>query len=84
MADKPTVNIEEVHWIDAMADVGWASGDNGLSSFAVVTVGKVVKDDAREIVLAATFSFDDDQTNNRMVIPKDWVQRRRVIGRASR
>ncbi|MBR0641206.1 hypothetical protein [Plastoroseomonas hellenica] len=54
---------------------------NGLTSYQVVSAGKVAKDDAREIALASTISFLDRETNNRIVIPRDWVLRRKVIAR---
>lgn len=71
--------IELIEWHDACVDVGWEDGDNELSAARVFTVGKVMSETDTQIVVAGTFSADDNQTNNRMVIPKDWVTKRKVI-----
>ena len=77
---KPTSQIiESVEWIDAVAHVGWEQKCAGIRPALIITVGKLVHEDKDCIVLAGTFSPNDDETNGRMAIPKGWIKNRKTI-----
>ena len=71
--------IEVVEWADAVADVGWSDARDELKVARIVSVGKVVQETKDQLVVAGTFGAHDSETNCRIAIPKDWVQRRRKI-----
>lgn len=75
---KKKLPIEIIEWVDAVADVGWDDGKE-LDIATVFSVGKVVHETERAIIIAGTFSEDDVDTNCRMAIPKAWIVSRRVI-----
>lgn len=71
--------IEVVEWADAVADVGWMDAREELKVARIVSVGRVVQETKDQLVIAGTFGAHehDTDTNCRIAIPKDWVQRRR-------
>lgn len=71
--------IEVIEWADAVADVGWSDAREELKVARIVSVGRVVQETKDQLVVAGTFGADDTETNCRIAIPKDWVQRRRKI-----
>jgi hypothetical protein len=73
------VVIESVEWIDAVAHVGWDIKCGGVRPAKIISVGKLVHEDKDSIVLAGTFSPDDEETNGRMAIPKGWIKNRKTI-----
>lgn len=74
-----------LEWMDAVNASGWHDSDevNKLTVHDCRTIGYVVKETDREIVVASTLSVDpkDDKTdaNALMVIPKVWIKKRRKI-----
>lgn len=76
---KPTHTIEVVEWADAVADVGWGDAREELKVARIVSVGKVIQETKDQLVIAGTYGKYDTDTNCRIAIPKDWVQRRRKI-----
>lgn len=69
--------IELIEWVDAVADIGWEDG-KALDVHTCYSVGKVVHETERAIIIAGTFS-DNEDTNCRMAIPKAWIVSRRSI-----
>lgn len=69
--------IELIEWVDAVADIGWEDG-KALDVHTCYSVGKVVHETERAIIIAGTFS-DNEDTNCRMAIPKAWIVSRRAI-----
>lgn len=78
-ASKPAEYIEVIEWADAVADVGWSDARDELKVARIVSVGRVVQETKDQLVVAGTFGAHDTETNCRIAIPKDWVQRRRKI-----
>lgn len=76
-------SIEWVEWDDAVADIGWErASDTGLAVQKCVSVGKVVREDERTLVLAGTWGAQgegDEDTNCRIAIPKGWISKRSLI-----
>lgn len=70
--------IEAVEWLDAVSTQGWQDDtDEPEPCHPCLTVGFVVAEQKQFIVVAATWG--GDQNNNRITIPKGWVQSRRVL-----
>ena len=71
-----------VEWWDAVASNGWESADDtkaNVSLHKIETVGFLVHEDDDCLVLAGSRSWDDDETNNRMAIPKRWIINRETL-----
>jgi len=72
-----------IEWLDAVVDNGW-SEDNDHRSHLCCSVGFVLKETEKEIVLAADISNDTlpvgtYDTNRRIAIPLSWIQSRRKL-----
>ncbi len=70
-----------VTWYDAVASIGWADDHAGDNLQTVKSVGWLVSDTAKHIILAADVYPNPSErgTNRRMVIPKAWIVSRRTI-----
>ena len=70
--------VEIVEWLDAVASTGWHSDDEPQEPpVHVATIGFVVADEKQYLVVAATWA--GGESNNRMTIPKAWIQSRRKL-----
>lgn len=73
-----------VVWIDAAVDSGWLMTPVECTAHLCHSVGWLVKDTKREIVLAADISNDTLETgiydtNRRIAIPRAWIKTIREI-----
>lgn len=73
-----------VDWVDAVAGIGWTDdvGENRLSYCR--SIGLVVSETKDALALAGSWSTDEPvgeppTTNNRIVIPKAWIKKRKVV-----
>ncbi len=85
--EDPTLKIEwpmtvmaEVIWRDANSRNGWTNIEDAYNTLApswCKTIGYVLRDDAKEIVLAGSQSpadlYSRAQVTELMAVPKDWV-----------
>lgn len=74
--DLATTTITYVHWVDAVADVGWET-DVKADVHDCFTVGFIVDETADSICLASTVS--DRDSNARMHVPKAWIKERKEV-----
>lgn len=68
----------ECIWTDAVVDHGWSDTAEDQKSHEVWSVGWVLKNSKKELVLAADVSNDDVEDvehNRRIVIPKGWIKK---------
>jgi hypothetical protein len=86
MPSKQPKHPEIVKWLDAVATTGWqpshesSPGSVGVSE--CTTVGFVIYEDEKQIILAGTVGMADDydyESNNRMAIPKSWLTSRKEL-----
>lgn len=75
--------LHYVEWLDAVVDNGW-SDENDHRSHLCVSVGFLIKETDKEIVLAADISSDTMpsgtyDTNRRIAIPLSWIQVRKKV-----
>lgn len=69
-----------VEWRDAVGQHGWLDyADVTTSAHPVITVGVLFAADDTDLTVALT--HDDTQVNGYITIPRDWVQRVRVLRR---
>ena len=66
-----------VEWGDAVASTGWQAIGAGDPPDACVTVGFLDTETDDFLTLAGTLG--DEQTNNRMTIPKGWIKNRKEL-----
>lgn len=73
-----------VDWVDAVAGIGWTddAAENRLSYCR--SIGLVVAETKEMIALAGSWATDEPEaetptSNNRIVIPKAWIKKRRVV-----
>ncbi|CAB4139365.1 hypothetical protein UFOVP347_18 [uncultured Caudovirales phage] len=67
--------IHAIIWIDAVASSGWSTDPTETSVMTVMSVGRIVHEDDKQIVMAGTFGLGEDaDTNCRIAIPKGWVK----------
>lgn len=79
--------LEEIYWDDAVSLTGWRLGtDPAITLARCMSIGWVIKEDDKMIVLAGTKGVDDeeqgeaeDQFNEVGVIPKGMITSRRVL-----
>jgi len=66
--------LVRVKWIDATTDSGWIDIDTAKNYKPIQceTVGYLLKDDEKYIVVASTVS--GDQCNGIISIPKKWIK----------
>jgi hypothetical protein len=74
--DVATTSIVYVHWVDAVADVGWQETAKA-EVHDCHTVGYIVDETPEALCVASTIS--DKDSNARMHIPKAWIKKRKVI-----
>lgn len=65
-----------VEWADATTQDGWDS-DHNLESHIIKSVGFVIKETKRDLVIAADWS--EPESNRRLAIPKAWIQNKKEI-----
>lgn len=68
----------EVVWVDAVVSQGWEDNTHGEKAHEVRSVGWILKNSKKELILAADVSNDDIEDlehNRRIVIPKGWVKK---------
>jgi len=73
------IRIEQLLWVDACSEIGWAEADNKVEPFVAYTVGRVIKETPKYIVLIGSWGASDTDTNERMVIPKGWIVSRKRL-----
>jgi hypothetical protein len=72
--------IVEVTWEDAESDHGWEpSADTDMSPAMAVTVGFLIKDESERVVIASTCDAQNN-SNNRLKIPRGMIRSMRKIG----
>ena len=67
-----------IEWVDATTSDGWEKFDihqHGIDYCK--SVGWLLHEDKQQIVMASTVS--DNQTNQRIAIPKAWIKKRRSL-----
>ena len=74
--DLATTTITYLHWVDAVADVGWET-DVKADVHDCFTVGFIVDETADSICIASTVS--DRDSNARMHVPKAWIKERKEV-----
>lgn len=77
--------LTQVEWLDIVAQVGWEDISHECHVHPCSSIGWVLSEDEKQIVLASTISSVDGetQTNNRIVIPKATITSRKVINDAN-
>lgn len=82
MAKPPVepVEIELIVWHDAVAACGWLDQGAEAPTDIVTTVGYILKETPKYLVIASTWGNNDDtiQSNARMTIPKGMLIRRQT------
>lgn len=75
------LNVEFVEWVDAVANAGWQDRSQGFPLHTCYSVGSLVEEDEDRIVLAGTWSKEDqwDQVNCVISIPKAWIKNRSML-----
>jgi len=65
----------EIHWQDAGSSTGWRSKDETakMDPLACRSLGYLVIQTKKKIVLAASQSVSNGDIGDRMVIPRSWV-----------
>lgn len=89
---KPTKPVPEpeviaVVWDDAVADSGWKQHAEAEKPQRCTSIGLVVVEDERCVVLAGSWGMNggEIETDNRITIPVGWiVERRKVEWRGKR
>jgi hypothetical protein len=75
---KHPYDLVELTWDDACSDAGWhATKDVKMVPQIVVTVGFVIREDAKHILMAHTYSGDDFV--GWFQVPKKMVISRKVL-----
>jgi hypothetical protein len=73
----------EVFWYDSWAQTGWRHDDEPkaeIATFTCSTVGYLVNENTKHIVLAQTLSMDDEQHGSIFVIPKVNITKKSILG----
>jgi hypothetical protein len=65
-----------VEWADATTQDGWDS-DHSLESHIIKSVGFLIKETSRDLVIAADWS--EPESNRRLAIPKAWIQNKKEL-----
>lgn len=70
-----------VEWLDIVAQVGWEDITHECKVHPCFSIGWLLSEDEKQIVLASTISSVDGetQTNNRIVIPKATITSQKVL-----
>lgn len=73
--------IAIVVWDDAVADIGWKSHADVEKPQRCTSIGLIVAEDEKHIVLAGSWGVNGDelQSNNRISIPAQWVVSRKLV-----
>lgn len=66
-----------LEWIDASASGSWEKISDMDGIHECRALGFLVREDSREVILAATVSRDE--CNASIAIPKAWIKKRKVI-----
>jgi hypothetical protein len=74
--DVATTTVTYLHWVDAVADVGWET-DVKADVHDCYTIGFIVDETVDALCLASTVS--DKDSNARMHIPKAWIKERKEV-----
>jgi hypothetical protein len=75
--------LVEIKWDDAAASNSWERTENmSLDPQIVITVGFVVKENKKHMVIAST--YDDSHVNAAIQIPKSMVVSRKLLVRAKK
>jgi len=72
-----TYKLVAVTWDDAEADTGWDEPPKGLEEKLALTVGFVIKETKKHILLANT--IDGHMSNGRLQIPKAMIRQVEVL-----
>ena len=71
-------DLVEILWADASTESGWEKeSDLEDGEEIAITVGFEIKDTPSHVWIAST--FDDENTNGRIKIPKGMIRKRTVI-----
>ena len=86
MAKKPKLShgsypLMHITWQDALVDNGWAGAATALTPSTITSVGWLISQTDKAIIIASDIGDDIDhttkvtttETNRRIAIPKDWV-----------
>lgn len=77
--------LVQIVWDDAASGAGWFESDKiKLQAQPVVTVGFVVKEDARYIVIGHSYCPDSSDCIGEFQIPKQMIVSRKTLIRAKR
>ena len=76
-----------IEWQDAMVDNWWADATTKLSTSKITSVGWLIDQTDKAIILCSDIGDDVDhttkivttETNRRIAIPKDWVISQREL-----
>ncbi len=71
--------LYEVIWDDAAVETGWIDPSVALQNQLVTTVGFLVNESDRHLLIASTYS--DDHVNATIQIPKGMVQKMTELGK---
>lgn len=74
--------IVMIEWDDAVASDGWAAVEDVDHLQRCFSVGTVIVEDSKRIILAGSWGRNDEgtiETNSRIIIPAGFVVSRRVI-----
>ena len=74
-------NVEYVEWVDAVASSGWEDRSHDYPLHKCFSVGSLVYEDEERIVLAGTWSSQDDADHVNCVIsiPIAWIKKRGTL-----
>lgn len=76
-----TPKIIHVEWVDAVTSLGWEPVSEPLTPRSCLTVGFLIHETDKFIVIAGTWGLEGDheESNNRTAIPKGWIVAQREI-----
>lgn len=84
MSDSTAYHLFYIEWNDAVTDSGWANSTEEHTLHRCKSVGWLIKENRKEIVLAGDISDPQDEVdgidvNRRIAIPKAWIVLRRKL-----
>lgn len=77
----PPSKVVEVSWFDANARGAWGSASDYMqhSIAPVLTVGYLLKQDKKEVIVVQSVGADFDDCNGAIAIPLSWIAKMKVL-----
>jgi len=76
---KKTLKLEHVLWRDASSKDTWHNINNCEGEYFVSSVGYVLKDNKKVLVICSSYCDSDKSSGNSLTIPKGMVLKRTKI-----